>query len=372
MYLPHKENLSVMDDGSKPPLASLVILLCFSAFLAFAETAIASVSRNKIKISAERGDSRAKYALYALDRFEDAITTLLICNNITSISIATIVTVWVTKRWSIDAVAISTVVTTAVIFFACEMLPKSFAKKYSFKTALACSTLLVILMKIFSPFAKLLSKIGAFASRRIREEEASVTEDELQDIIEDMAEEGTLDEEQSELIQNAVQFGDVRVGSILTPRINISAIDVEDSPQEIYSLIKNQNHSRLPVYEGTIDNIIGVLNVRKYWKTFMKEGKTFDIRRHLDDVYFAPKDAKIDELLPLMSKHKINIAVIKDEYGGTLGLVSVEDILEELVGDIWDESDVVSETPEASEEKEETAGFDLSEELSKEEEENKE
>lgn len=349
-----------MDDGSKPPLASLIILLCFSAFLAFAETAISSVSKNKIKIASERGDSRASRALFAIENFEDAITTLLICNNITSVTIATIVTVWVTRRWTVDAVAVSTVITTVVIFFACEMLPKSFAKRYSYKTTLACSTLLYILMKVFRPLASLLSKIGNFASRHVKEEEASVTQDELQDIIEDMTEEGALDEDQSELIQNAVQFKDVLAQDILTPRMNICAIDVDMSCSEVLQFVKGQTHSRIPVFEGSIDNIIGVLNVRKYWKKYLATGKAPSIKRLLDKIYFAPKNVKIDVLLPLMSKHKINIAVVKDEYGGTLGLVTVEDILEELVGDIWDESDVVTSE---NKKEENSNGIDLSQEI---------
>lgn len=333
-----------MDDGSKPPLIQLFLLLCFSAYLAFAETAFASVSKNKIKIAADRGDSRAKRALRALDNIENALTTLLICNNITSLTIASIVTVFVTKRWGLSFVSLGTIITTLVIFFACEMLPKTLAKRFSYPICLACSGLLVLLMRLLKPFASLLTVIGEKAANRTKEdEEVSVTEDEIQDIIEDMAEEGTLDEEQSTLISSALQFGDLKAKDILTPRVDIAAIDVDDNPEDILEFIKTQTHSRIPVYEETIDNIIGVLGIRNYMKAYVHNKKAPSVRPLLDKVYYAHANTEIHELLPLMSKHKINMAVVKDEYGGTLGIVTVEDILEELVGEIYDESDEVKE-----------------------------
>lgn len=334
-----------MDDGSKPPLVALIILLGFSAFWALAETALASVSRNKIKSAADHGDSRAKHVLYAIDNFDKAITTILICNNITSVAIATIVTVFVTGKWGVSFVSLSTVITTLVIFFACEMLPKTLAKKNSFKISLFCTGLITFLMKILSPISFILTYIGEVAAKHTKDEtdEVSVTEDELQDIIEDMAEEGTLDEQQSDLISSALQFGDTTVKKILTPRMDITAIDVDDTPEEIFNFIKNQTHSRIPVYEESIDNIIGILRIRKYFNEYVKTKKKPNIKRLIDKVYFAHANTEISELLPLMSEHKTNIAIIKDEYGGTLGLITVEDILEELVGDIWDESDVIEE-----------------------------
>lgn len=333
-----------MDDGSKPPLIGLIILLGLSAYLAFVETALASVSKNKIKLAAERGDSRAKRALYALEAFDNAITTILICNNIVSVSIATIVTVFVTKRWGVSWVSLSTIITTIVIFFACEMLPKSIAKKYNYKITLACSSLLIVLMKVFGPFAKLLTAIGNAAAKHTKSDEVSVTEDEIQEIIEDMAEEGSLEEEQSELISSAIQFKDVTVESILTPRVDVVALDIDEKPENIISIIKNQSHSRLPVYKDTIDNIVGVLRVRQYMQEYLTLGHTPDIKKLISKVHYAHQSTQIHELLPIMSKNKTNLAVITDNYGGTMGIVTVEDILEELVGDIWDESDIVEES----------------------------
>ena len=239
---------------------------------------------------------------------------------------------------------LSTVLTTIAVFFAGEMLPKSIAKKYSEKCAMATAESLRFFMTAFAPLSALLTWIGRTAAKLTRgEPEISVTEDELYDLIEDMTEEGTLDEEQGDLISSALQFGDVTVESILTPRVDLAAIDIGDSREEILSQIKSQNHSRLPVYEGSIDNIIGILQIRKFIKAWLREGETLDLRSLLDKPFFIHQSTNIDELLPLMSRQRMNMAVVTDNYGGTLGIVTVEDILEELVGEIWDEDDVVEE-----------------------------
>jgi CBS domain containing-hemolysin-like protein len=199
-------------------------------------------------------------------------------------------------------------------------------------------------MLIFGPLSSLLTAIGnGVASLTKGDPEASVTEDELYDIIEDMTEEGSLDEDQGDLISSALQFGDVTVESILTARVDVASIDVSMSHAEILAFIKEQRHSRLPVYEGSIDNIIGILQIRKYIKAYLRQGENLDIRPLLDEAYFIHQSANIDELLPVMSKRKLNMAVVTDNYGGTLGVVTVEDILEELVGEIWDEDDTAEE-----------------------------
>ena len=333
-----------MDDGSRLPWIIAILLLFCAAYFAVAETAFASASRNKIKTAADRGDASAKNALYVLDHFDRAISTILIGTNITHIAAASIVTVAVTRRWGLSAVSLSTILTTIVVFFAGEMLPKSIAKKYPERFSKACASSLRFFMTLFLPLSSLLTLIGQAAASLTRgDPEISVTEDELYDIIEDMTEEGSLDEEQGDLISSALQFGDVTVESVLTPRVDLVAIDIADSPEEILSLIKSTNHSRLPVYEDSIDNIIGVLQIRTYIKAYLKNRGSLDIRPLLDEVLFIHQSANIDELLPAMSRRRLNMAVVTDNYGGTLGIVTVEDILEELVGEIWDEDDVVEE-----------------------------
>ncbi len=333
-----------MDDGSRLPWIIAALLLVCAAFFAVTETSMASASRSRIKASAERGDFRAKKTLYVLDNFDLAISTLLICTNIVHIAAASIVTLAVTRKWGVSAVSLSTIITTIVVFFAGEMLPKSVAKKYSDTLALSCAPVLCFFMKLFAPLSKLLTWIGQAAAKLTPgDSQISVTEDELYDIIEDMTEEGSLDEDQGDLISSALQFGDVTVESVLTPRVDLVAININSSHAELLSLIKSTNHSRLPVYEGSIDNIIGVLQIRKYIKAYLRLGENLDIKPMLDEVLFVHQSTNIDELLPILSKRKLNIAVVTDNYGGTLGIVTVEDILEELVGEIWDEDDVIEE-----------------------------
>ena len=333
-----------MDDGSRLPWLVAIALLFFAAYFAVTETAFASASRNKLKISAERGDTRARTALFVLDHFDRAISTILIGTNIVHLAAASLVTVAVTRRWGLSAVTLSTLITTVVVFFVGEMLPKSVGKKQPERFALLCAPLLRFFMRLFFPISAVLTWIGHLALKLTRSEsQISVTEDELYDIIEDMTEEGSLDEEQGDLITSALQFGEVTVESVLTPRVDLVAIDIADSGEEILSQIKAQNHSRLPVYEDSIDNIIGVLQIRRYIKAYLHQGPNLNLRPLLDEVFFVHQSSKIDELLPVMSRQRQNIAVVTDNYGGTLGIVTVEDILEELVGEIWDEDDVVEE-----------------------------
>ena len=333
-----------MDDGSRLPLICAVLLLFAAVFFAVAETAFASTSRTRMRLAEDRGDARARRALYVLDHFDDAISAILIGTNIVHLSVAALVTLAVTRRWGLGAVTVSTLVTTGVVFFVGEMLPKSVAKKFSDKLALSTAGALVFFMKLFRPVSRVLTAIGQGAARLAPgDEEKSVTEEELYDIIEDMTEEGSLDEEQGDLISSALQFGEVTVENVLTPRVDLVALNIQSSHSQILDCIKASTHSRLPVYEGSIDNIIGILQIRRYIKAYLREGEDLDLHPLLDDVFFVHQSTKIDELLPAMSKGKHNLAVVTDNFGGTLGIVTVEDILEELVGEIWDEEDVVKE-----------------------------
>lgn len=333
-----------MDDGSRLPIIISVLLLFGAFYFAVTETAFASCSRNRIKAAAERDVSGAKQALYILDHFDQAISTLLIGTNLCHLFLSALVTTVVIKTWGLSVVTVSTIITTMVVFFAGEMLPKSIAKKYPERLAKACAGSLRFFMTLFYPLSAALSWIGSEAAKlRKSEPELSVTEDELYDIIEDMTEEGSLDEEQGELISSALQFGELTVESVLTPRMDVLALNVEADGEEILSRIKAQNHSRLPVYEGSIDHIIGILQIRKYIKEYLRTGKTPDLRSLLDDAFFVHQSTELAELLPMLSRQRINMAVVTDNFGGTLGIVTVEDIVEEIVGEIWDEDDVVEE-----------------------------
>ena len=335
-----------MDDASRLSLIVVILLILCAAYFAVAETSFASVSRVRIKVRAERGEAKAIRALKVLDSFDLAITSILICTNIVHLSAASIATLAVTRMFPgvSGAVTISTFVMTLIVFFAGEMLPKSIAKKYSERLSLSVAGSLWFFMTILKPLAQLLTAIGNATARLAKADpQISVTEDEIYDIIEDMTEEGSLDEERGELISSALQFAETTVESILTSRVDIVALDIEDSLDEMLTTIKAETHSRLPVYEDSIDNIIGILSIRKFIKTYLREGENMDVRALLDEPYFIHGSTNIDGLLPVMSKKRLNMAVVTDNYGGTLGIVTVEDILEELVGEIWDEDDVVEE-----------------------------
>ena len=332
-----------MDPDSIPRISYLsylfvILLIYLASYFAVTETALASVSKNKIKIAADRGDSRASKALYALDNFDRAITTILICTNIVHISAASIVTLQVTRQFGLSWVSLSTIITTILVFFFGEMLPKSIAKKFSETYTLSHADVLVFLMKLLYPISSLLAKIGNFASKMTKSEpELTVTENELHGIIEDMEEEGTLDEDESDLIQAAIDFGDQKVSNIYTKRENIVAININSNNEDILEIIKNNTHSRLPVFSGNIDNIVGILQIRDFLKAYLTD-KKFNIRTILTEPLIVGRNYNIDDIMDLMADNQYSIAIIKDN-SRTLGLVSVEDILEELVGDIWDEED---------------------------------
>ena len=338
-----------MDGDSSGLIRLLIILLLLfaAAWFAVCETAFASVSRVRLKLASDRGDGRAKQALWVTEHFDRAITTILIGTNIVHLAAASYVTVLVNRRWpdSSAAVTVSTVVTTLVVFFVGEMLPKSIGKKYSERFSIGTAGTLRFFMRLFGPIAALLTAIGEIVSRLSGDDaEVTVTEDELYDIIETMTDEGELDESQGELVNNALSFGEVTVESILTARVDLVAIDVDWPPEKILGVVRRARHSRLPVYEDSIDNIIGILQIRKYIKAWLAGPEQIVLRELLDEPYFIHQSANIDELLPVMSAKKLNMAVVTDNYGGTLGVVTIEDMLEELVGEIWDEEDVIVET----------------------------
>lgn len=333
-----------MDSDSRA-IICIILLFIASAYCALTETAIASVSKNRIKVLCEKGNRRALKVFYVIEHFEDAITTLLICTNIAHIAAASLVTVIVTRKWGLSAVTASTFITTLAMFFVGEMLPKSIGKKLSTQACLSCAGLLVILMKVLKPLSGLLSGIGKVTLKlvKVNDEEVSVTEDEIYDIIEDLAEEGSIDAEQSELISSALSFGDVTVASILTPRVDVEGFDINMPPNEVLAFLMEQNHSRVVVYDKSVDNIVGVLRIRKFFKSYIEKKVIPDVKKVMDEVYYAHGSMPIDELFTNMSNNRLNMAVILDGYGGTLGIVTVEDILEEIVGEIWDESDEINE-----------------------------
>ena len=334
-----------MDGDSWLPWLFVCVLFLCAAYFATCETGVTSVSRIRLRTRLDQGDRRAQKALYIQDNFEQAISAILIGTNIVHISTATLVTILVKARWGVSYVALGTVLCTVAVFFVGEMLPKSLAKRYSERCALVTAASLCFFMRIFKPLARFLSWVGdRFGALFQGDREYTVTEDELYDVIDNLTEERGLDEQRGELVRSALEFADVPVESVLTARVDLTALDVDWRVEKIVSVIRASSHTRLPVYEGTIDNIIGVLQIRRYIMGYRQRGSAVELRDYLDEPCFVHQSAMLDEVLEELNSRHLNMAIVIDNYGGTVGVVTVEDILEQLVGDIWDEEDVATES----------------------------
>ncbi len=320
----------------------LVALIAGSGFFSATETAISTVNKIRMKNYADEGDSRAATVLKIASKYEQALSTVLIGNNIVNIASASLATVLFTKYFPANGAALSTFFMTIIVLIFGEVLPKNMAKANSEWVALRVGGILNLLMKIFAPAVFLLVKLSNFVlSRFSSEEKPSVTEEELKYIIESIEEEGVLEQDESDLVQSALEFDEIEVQEILTPRVDMIAIDTEDLWEDIVELVKTKGVSRIPVYEKSIDHIIGIVRSRDVLMAEI-EGKR-DIKALISDCMFVHRTMRVSQLMENMKKSKAQLAVVTDDYGGTLGLVTMEDALEELVGEIWDEYDEVEE-----------------------------
>lgn len=329
-----------MDDGS--PIGSIVLIVCLifgGAYFASTETAMATVNRIRMMSLSESGDKRARRVLYILDHFDQALTTILIGNNIMQISCASVATVLANRLWGVSAVTAATFVMTFVVFLFAETLPKRFAKLAAEPYALDISGSLVFFMKLLSPVSRVFAALARLAGKPFRKEveEPTVTEDELYDIIETVATEGVFDGEKTELVQSALEFSDTVAKDILTPWANVVKVRSAMKCEEILALIHENVHSRLPVVD-IFDEPVGMLQIRKYLKAYLKGGAPLETI--MDTPRYVSAYTAIDDLLPQLSAQRTQIAIVRDDDGKTLGIVTVEDILEELVGEIYDEDDI--------------------------------
>ena len=336
--------MSFMDAGSISCTIGAAAALLLGAYFTTVETAFENVSRSRIK-SREDSEARTRRALRVLDDRESSRGAILIGTSLSHVAFAALVTFLIVEVWPLWAAAIGAACSAFAVFFLAEAIPKSAAVKYAERICLASAASLRFFTLLFKPVYIVLSAVGrAFAGLTKGDAEVSVTEDELYELIEDMTDQGSLDSERGELVSSALQFADLTAENILTARVDVAAIDVEWDAQRVLDFIKQERHSRLPVYDDSVDDIIGVLQIRKYIREYLLHGGDVHLKELLDEAYFVPRDMKIDKLLSLMSAKKLNMAIVTDGYGGTLGIVTVEDILEELVGEIWDEDDVVEES----------------------------
>lgn len=323
-------------------VAAVALLVMCSAFFSSMETAINSVSRARIQHMDEKGIKGCKTVLKFLDEYDKVITTLLIGNNIVNISASSIATVLCTNIFGNYGAAISTGALTLIILTFGEIVPKCYAKQNSERLATKYSSLIYSLLILFTPLSIMFLKITSLASKLTNSgnDTPSVTEDELKYIIESIEEEGVLEEAESEMVQSALEFDEKTVLEIITPRVDVVSIDVDDSIEDITNIIVSERFSRIPVYRDSIDNIIGILHTRDYLEV-LSRNETPDIEKLIQPAYFVYKTRKLSALLADFKRKKLHIAVVSDEYGGMMGIVTMEDLLEELVGDIWDEDEEI-------------------------------
>lgn len=319
----------------------LFVLLALSAFFSATETAYSTSNKIRLRAMAEEGNSAAKRVLKLTDNYDKFISTVLVGNNIVNIGSASIATLLFARLLPEEtAAAVSTVVMTIVVLIFGETLPKSIAKAHAESIAMAFSRFVNIFAVLFSPVVFFLVRLISLTGTSKDSEGPTVTESELKFIIESIEEEGILEENESDLVQSALDFDETTVQEIMTPRSNIVALNIEDDIDDVLDKIIREGYTRMPVCQENIDNVVGVINVKDVL-TRVATGKRVVLKNLVKPVTFAYVTMNISPLLTELRQNKTHLAVVVDDYGSTKGIVTMEDILEELVGEIWDEYDEV-------------------------------
>jgi len=331
-----------MDSSLIGMTVAIVILVMCSAYFSATETAFTSLNTIRMKTWAENGDKRAARALAVGEDYDKLLSSILIGNNIVNITATTISTLLFTKIFVTYGATISTVVITIVVLIFGEISPKSVAKEFPERFAMFSAPILRVIILVLTPLNFLFSMWKKLLSKIFKPSgDDGITEEELMGIVDQAESEGGLDAHEGDLIRASIEFNDLDVSDILTPRVDLVAVDEESTMQEVGALFVENGYSRLPVYHETIDNIIGVIHQKDFYKARVRgEDRLAMIKSPV--VYTTP-NTKIFKLLRILQMNKVHMAVVVDEYGGTEGIVTLEDILEELVGEIWDEHDEVTE-----------------------------
>lgn len=322
-------------------IITIFILVLLSAFFSATETAYSSINKIRLKKAAKDGNKKAKKALEISENYDKMLSTALVGNNIINIVIATLSTVLFTNLYSDYGPLISTIFASVIVLIVAEVLPKTYAKENSENFSMSVASTLSVFIKLFAPIVVIfvfLKKI--FIKKLSSKEHPSVTEEELKHIISDIEVEGVLEQQESELVKSALEFDEIDADEILTPRVDVIAIDVNSSVDFVKNTFISERFSRLPVYEKNIDNIIGILHDKDFFPSYISE-TDFSIRELIHPAIYIPPQKSINELLTLLQKNKSHMAIVVDQYGGTLGIVTLEDVLEQLVGEIYDEYDVI-------------------------------
>ncbi len=314
----------------------LVVLILFSAYFSATETAFSSLNHIKLKNEAKNGDKKAKKTLDLCKKYDKLLSTILIGNNIVNILSASIATALFVSYFPTNGVLYSTIIMTLVVLTFGEILPKSFAKESAETFAKFSTPFISVLMLVLSPITHFFSGIKSFASHFFNiNQNNSITDQELLTIVEEAKTEGGIDEAESILLKSAITFYDLEVSDILTPRVDVVSVDIDEDINEVKEIFRKSGFSRLPVFKDTVDNVIGIINEKDFFYNP-------DIKSIMHPAVLVLGNMKISKLVTLLKEKKQHLAIVTDEYGGTVGVVSLEDALEELVGEIWDEHDSVN------------------------------
>ncbi len=324
-----------------PLFISLIVLILLSGFFSSTETAFSCANKIKLRTLASAGDKRASRVLNLIeDNFEKLISTILVGNNIVNLTAATISAILfesLLRNSGLNSSVISTAVITVAVLIFGEIIPKFIAKVQPEKTAKTYYPLIMCFYYLFYPLNVIFGGLRYVISKIFKVQEDVVTEDEILTVVEEAEEDGTLKEEETELIRSVIEFDDLEVCDILVPRVNMVAVEITATLDEIKEVFEKEGYSRLPVYRDSIDTVIGTIHQKDFFNAYLE--KKENLNEILQPVQYTTGHVKISKLLKLLQKQKTHMAVVLDEYGGTLGLVTLEDILEELVGEIWDEHD---------------------------------
>ena len=326
-------------------IMGIVIFICilFSAFFSGTETAFSTVNQVRLKSYADSGSKkakRAKTALYICDNYDKTITTILIGNNIVNLGGSSLATVLCMNIWGDMGAAIATGATTFLVLTFGEIIPKCIGKESSETIALYTAGILRVFMFVLYPIALFFIGLKSIVIKmlRIKNDAPSVTEDELKYIINSIEEEGVLEQQEKELVQSALDFDEKTAFEILTPRVDMTAVDIDSDYETMKKTILEERFSRIPVYQGNYDNIIGIIHSRDFLEEMAMSIKP-NIKKLIQPAQFVYKNQRLSDILTEFRKNKHHMAIVIDEYGGTLGLITMEDLLEEIVGEIWDEDE---------------------------------
>ena len=332
-----------MDNPGPSTYLALLFLLFCSAFFSASETAITSVNRMRLKARMEDGDKKAAEIMGIIDDYDRTLSTILIGNNVVNLTASSLATVLaIALVGPIYGPTVSTLVVTIAVLICGEILPKSYAKANPEKLCYMVVGPLSFIKMVLTPLAFFFVKLTRLFSRK-KGQEPSVTEDDLKTIIDTVEEEGVLSSQETDIIQSVIEFDDITVQEILVPRVDLIGVDAEAPVDEVVEICRTSNHTRIPVYTGNIDHIVGMLHTRDLFNC-LATGRPIVVQELCRPVPFVYRTKRINELLAEFRRTSQQMAVVTDDYGGTLGIVTMEDVLEELVGEIFDETDEV-ETP---------------------------